>query len=588
MFRAILFLGSLLLTQKLLSGTRTKAEISHSKSSVILSVERTLICGESGESLKIACSLMVRNARAESTNGWSLSWFSKEKRFEQNTTKIVKNNSVLITSYVTVHSGDWLDRKIFKCVASRPKEPRSVSEEILSKSVVVGTKRRTMPKIVGLRFIEKFPGNTVEVFWRPTVNTKTMAFSLEYCLDDEDGELRIGCSRISLLKSQCRFRQKDFYNVPNTMGLVCKAALPLTAGVYTVHKLYVVAKDAAGCESVGDKHRFRLAFWRDPNPDPNITEVVMVPHAIVNLRVTSTKHRRVRIAWSDPWFVEGGADSRKYSIDYKCRKSDTWSKTESSRTGVILTHVDFDVYRPYDICRFCVAAQPFESGIRSPPVCVSTRLHEEVPAGSPRVTCSNSGCASTSDGLVRNVTITWTLPPREHWNGNLTKVKAIYRQQGDVHPSKHAEFFVTNETEAGEAVLSELAVNNSYLVQMVACNKEGCGSVGNAITIPALSSVSPRQRTRSFLQGGVIPVSILACIVGSMFILLVAYLIYMAWIWIQRRTNDRLSFLPTIFEPGIYEHVIYREGANLAEYNELGVQKYCSEEKSGLRVNYRY
>ena len=582
-----MFLGSLLLTLKQLSGTRTKAEISHSKSSVFLSVERTLICVESGESLKIACSLRIRNASAESTNDWSLSWFSKEERFGQNTTKIVKNNSVLITSYLTVHGADWLGRKIFRCVASQSKQPKSVSEEFLSKSVVVGTKPRTMAKIVGVRFIEKFPGNTVEIFWRPTVNTKTTAFSLEYCLDDEDGELRIGCPSISLLKSQCRFRQKDFYNMPNTMGLICKVELPLTVSVYTVHKLYVVAKDEAGCESVGDKHRFRLAFWRDPNPDPSITEAVMVPHAIVNLRVTSTKHRRVQITWSDPWFVEG-ADSRKYSIDYKCRKSDTWSRTESSRTGVILTHVDFDVYRPYDMCRFCVTAQPFKSGIRSPPVCASTRLHDEVPAGSPRVTCSKSGCASTSDGLVRNVTITWTLPPREHWNGNLTKVKVIYRQEGDVQRSRHAETSVTNETEAGETVLTGLAVNSSYVVQMLACNKEGCGSVGNTITIPALSSVSPRQRSRSFLEGNVIPVGIMACIVGSMFILLVAYLIYMAWISIQRRTNDRLSFLPTIFEPGIYEHVIYREGANLAEYNELGVQKYCSEEKSELRVNYTY
>lgn len=584
MFRPITFLSSLLLILKQLSGASTAAEIAHSQSSFILSVETAMICVESGESLKIACSLRVWNASAESTNGWSLSWFSKEKQFTQNTTKMVKNNSVL-TSYLTVHNADWLGRKIFICVASPSKEPKNGSGKLLSKSVVITTKPRTMPRIVGLRFIEKIVPNTVEVFWRPTIDSETTAYTLEYCFDDESEELGIGCSRISLLKSQCWFRQKDFYNVPNTMGFICKAAFSLTAGVYTVYKLYVIAQNEDGCESVGDEHRFRLAFWRDPNPDPNITEVVMVPHAILDVRVTSLKLRRVRIAWSDPWFVQG-ADFRKYSIGYKCRESDTWSRTESSRTEVTLTHTDFDVYRPYDLCRFCVTARPFKSGIRSQPVCASIRLHEEVPAGSPRVTCSNNGCATTSDGLERNVTITWTLPPREHWNGNLNKVKVIYRGQDDVH-RKHAEFSVTNQTEAGETVLTELGVNSSYVVQMVACNKEGCGSVGNAITIPALSVMSPSQRSRSFLHGGVIPVGVMACIVGSMFILLVAYLISMAWTWIQKRTNDRLSFLPSIFEPAIYEHVIYREGANLAEYSALGVQN-CADEKSGLRVNYIY
>ena len=123
---------------------------------------------------------------------------------------------------------DWLGRKIFRCVASRSKTAKECQRRIFEQVCCRWDKAAYNDKDCGSEVYRKIP--------TPTVNTKTMAFSLEYCLDDEDSELRIGCPWISLLKSQCRFRQKDFYNMPNTTSLICKVALPLTVRLYTVHK----------------------------------------------------------------------------------------------------------------------------------------------------------------------------------------------------------------------------------------------------------------------------------------------------------------------------------------------------------------
>lgn len=567
-FRVFLVYGCFLLASKLQSKVKAEGEEEPSKSAVTLSIDRRLICVNSGESLKVTCSLTVKDGKL-STNPWSLSWYAEGRRLRANSIETVKNNSTLASSVRMFVS--WPDQKLFTCVGNRSKGARNVSPRSLNSSVVVRVKPRATTAFVGLRFLERIPFKTVEAFWRP-IDFNSTVYTLKYCVEKTEEFFGPACPYYRSLKSKCLFRHKDYYKVPNTTGLICKASFKQTANIYAVHKLYI-ASHKAGCESASVVRRVRLAFWQDPNPSPNITELVIIPYPVKNLQVVATKQRTVHINWSDSWLVHG-KKTRKYTANFVCLKSKTHeSRIKCSQTTLSISSSDFTKYQPYDLCHFCVTAKTYENGLESKPVCTDIRLHEEVPADAPRITCAGDDCTFTSDGVERNVTITWTLPSQEEWNGILSNVKVIIRR--DIIGSRNEEIFVTNLTK-GETVLTGLAVNYSYTIRMVACNTEGCGGLGNEIQISALFIVT-QQKLGSRPTENEIPIILASFIGGSLLVFLGVYLVCMICTWVQKRQKDNRRLLPPVFEPASYDDVKNPVDADVVEYEVLDQQKHVRD-----------
>lgn len=577
MLRSIVFPLYFLLVVAQLSTqlSPTSAQNEQFKSPVILNVERPLVCTTSGESVKISCTL-TRIDGVKFKNDWEISWFSDGRKLNESV--MVKNDSVFI-SYLTLDV-TWSNERVFMCVGRALEKTTNISW-VLNSSLIVRLKPPAIANIIGLRFIEKALGKTVQVFWKPVNYLNSTTYTLKYCIDDTEEILgSAACPHYRSFAGKCLLRHRDYYKVPNTTGFVCKAEFKQTAGIYTVHKLYVATK-VAGCEGVSAERRFYLSFWKDPFPDPDITELVMVPYPITNLKVLATKQRIVELSWSDPRFE----NSREYTVGFKCLKSRNWSRRKHfGITNVTLTSRDIRHYHPYDLCRFCVTAKAYENGVGSEPVCVDIRLHEEVPTGVPTVTCVGHECKTTSDGTKRNVTLTWTLPAEEEWNGVLTKVKIFLR---DGRFARSMVMAVTNWSKS-ETVLTGLATNRSYVVQMVVCNKEGCGGLGNATEISALSADGAFSGGYS---GGSIGdnllVKLVSSIGGPLFILLGVYFAYVTWTWLQMRKDHRASLQPDIFEPISYESV-KEPDEDMAEYIVLDWKDQKQQKDSAdLRVFYK-
>lgn len=283
---------------------------------------------------------------------------------------------------------------------------------------------------------------------------------------------------------------------------------------------------------------------------------------------------QITLTWSDTSLVHY-TEIRMYRVRYKCSGDSTWNTTAYLfQPKLTLNSASFQNYQPYDLCRFCVTATIYqEDGIDSEPLCKDIRLHEEPPNSAPNITCSGNKCQSTRDAHTRNVSITWTLPPRRDWKGVLTEVRILYHnglEKSSENSSDYPNIIkipIRNNTTNGKTLLTGLSLNQTYSIAMVACNKEGCSHSGKSLTLPPLSLSShvihgdsgtglPTRKT----------IILVACIAT---VLLTAYLVYVSYTCVQTRKQLGPRIEIKLCEPSGYDVIMNNK--EKVEYDVLVV-----------------
>ncbi len=255
---------------------------------VTLTTEKRQICANRGDSLTLSCTLAVHGTK-KAFKKWTLSWYSEGTTFTKNVTKKWQNSSHL-TLYLRLNAV-WSGEKLFTCVASNAK----TSIKSLS---VIKVKSPGLCSIIGLRLMERALFDSVEIYWRPVKSSENVMYSLNICTEPEGLLLSQACPYYKTvpMNSSCFYREEDVYNVPNTKGFTCMVT-GINLDFYDNHRAYVSSKvEGESCEHrcSADK-RFYLSVFRDPFPEPDITEVVLIPAPIMRLRVITRAPREVSL-----------------------------------------------------------------------------------------------------------------------------------------------------------------------------------------------------------------------------------------------------------------------------------------------------
>jgi hypothetical protein len=156
----------------------------------------------------------------------------------------------------------------------------------------------------------------------------------------------------------------------------------------------------------------------------------------------------------------------------------------------------------------------------------------------------------------------WTLPPRTDWNGALTEVRLFYRnglekyaENSTNYPLKNIKVPIRNGTTTGRTILTGLSPNQTYWIEMVACNIEGCSHPGNAFKVsPAKLVLSGTEHED---QSDAMPVNkAIILIVTIAAVLLTVYLIYLSYSCVKTRRQMPPKIRLTLHEPTGYTVVL--------------------------------
>lgn len=205
-------------------------------------------------------------------------------------------------------------------------------------------------------------------------------------------------------------------------------------------------------------------------------------------------------------------------------------------------------------------------GLDSNPVCKSIRLSEESPSRAPDISCPKNYCQSTRDGHTRNVSIAWSLPPPQNWNGVITEVRIYYDNGVEKSPRDQniVKIPVRHNTTNRATLLKRLLINRTYSITMVACNKAGCSAPGKPFILPPypLPTLPPEGRSAALQTNKLV---FITCAVA---VLLAAYLTYVVYSSLQRRKRLPPKIDIKLSEPSGY--TIIENGLRL-EYDVLVV-----------------
>lgn len=258
---------------------------------VIISVEKRKICANKGNILTLRCTLSIQQ-RKESFKNWTLTWSTDGMNLRENVTEQWKNSSHL-SANVKIHTS-WSGNKLFRCVASRNGSRNA--KTFINSSTLVKVTTPTPCEMIGFRLVERPLVDSLELYWRPVTSSKNLVYSLNVCTEPYGlsmTELCASYSAIRITNSSCYQREKDVYNVPNTKGFTCMATnFGLTLYDF---RAYISSKlDGDNCENkCSIERRYYLSTFQEPYPEPDITEVVLIPTSITNLRVIARVPREV-------------------------------------------------------------------------------------------------------------------------------------------------------------------------------------------------------------------------------------------------------------------------------------------------------
>ena len=528
-----------------------KADRSINSSGLSLRIEDHLPCVHEEESIKLTCTFS-RIFNVNKTAGWKIVWRSEGAIIDQNYSKI-SQNSTTITSILTVYV-NWPKDKVFTCVAAHYEGP------VMNASVTLNT----MPQqihIIGVRFIEGSEHKLVEIYWKQREELNYI-YSLIYTIEEDDEE-DIFDKLYVINHIECHERFNDAYRVPNTTGHICKASIKGTA-FHTLMEYRVHVNTTRGrCQSAGPIKKFMLSYFGNDS-GPNKYDQVLIPHPVSKFTVHVAR-QRVKLTWSNP---DNIIKKRSYRLTYNCSEFEAKKEIRIGKTDLTLYRSDFPTYRPYALCAFCIQVFLEASDVPSEPICREARLHEEAPSTPPKITCNGNECVTTGDERFRNVTVTWSLPPRETWNGVLTHVRLTYRPEGN--GSRYRSINERNITRRF-TVLPRLALRKRYIVQAVLCNEEGCSGYGNAASFgygnASSLSVSPKQPMPANK-----PDSHVAIVISlGIGIVLVVILGIFVW-WVKQRVKEREAKrkpLPKLDETSEYDNVS-SDRMEDKEYDDFG------------------
>jgi hypothetical protein len=255
-----------------------------------------VICANKGDTITLSCTLAVNDSKNASKK-WTLSWQSEGRTFAENVTNRWQNSSHF-TSYLTLNavwSGDL--EKLFTCVASGLVNNTKTKLYIKATSLVK-IKESDSCSIIGFRLLERPVIDVLELYWRPSESLENVKYSLNICTEPVwllQNEVCPHYKRIHL-NSSCFYRQRDVYKVPNTKGFTCMTKVK-DLRLYDYQRAYISSRvQGDSCEHrCSAEKRFYLTIFRDPIPEPDYTEVVLIPAPVVKLRVITHAPRQVRL-----------------------------------------------------------------------------------------------------------------------------------------------------------------------------------------------------------------------------------------------------------------------------------------------------
>lgn len=200
------------------------------------------------------------------------------------------------------------------------------------------------------------------------------------------------------------------------------------------------------------------------------------------------------------------------------------------------------------------------NGMISEPLCKEIRLYEEPPSSAPEISCPGNECLSTRDGHARNVSIAWTLPPREHWNGVLSEVRIFYRNSlgNSSHYWNSIKVPVQNNTGNGHTLLTGLSANKIIFIYMLACNKEGCSSPGKTFRVPPSPLGVTSFNTLDPAPGSTVSKAVIALATIAGFIL-TACLVCVSYACIRTRRNLQPTIQLKLCETSGYDVIMHDE-----------------------------
>ena len=490
-----------------------------------------LSCAQQNESIVLKCTFNDSqgiNINKSKPTVCGISWHSEGVIIAESNSEIMQNSTIIIST-LTVHV-DWEKHKVFTCFATCKGNVSETSR--LNASLTLYTMPR-QTEITGTRLIEKKDGKFLEIYWK---QDKGLNYSLVYTVDDDI------CTDEMISDVECSYRDNNVYRVPNTKGDICKASIKTVCALIE-YKMYVVTTKGQ-CSSNGKTQKRELSYF-GKDPGPNRAELVLIP-CPVSVLCVRVAMRRVELTWT----TNGSANlisSRTYLLKFNCTEFDEQNKRIKVEK-VTLYSKDFPNYKPYSLCQFCIQVYVGPSkhpNVYSEPLCQTTRLHEEKPSEPPKITCGKQ-CPATMHGRFRNVTVMWSLPPRETWNGDLTHITIIYGQREN--GSRH-EQIIDRNISRGLTVLKRLKGNTSYAIQMATCNKEGCSSYGNASILTTSFDQNPQKQGSTKSSNDVLPWIIGSSIVAISILLV---LTLMVWQYCRKRNENRTSSetsLPNVTEP---------------------------------------
>ena len=526
--------------------------MSNEYSGISLSVGETSRCVEYKRRIKLTCSLQASNVNKYNLSGLNLKWHtgSSSNFIGRHSIEILRNNTTIASTIIVYVN--WTRNEVFTCFSA-------VKSGLVLNASVTLTTMPPQTQIEGLRYIEQKDAKVIELYWK-----QNMEFNYNYTLryeisTDDNDDYYDHANRGSIDDSECMLLGRDIYQVPNTKGHTCKAVIH-DDELFQLYKVHLETSQGK-CRTSGPVQEFKLEHYGE---NTGVTKVV-IPYPVENMTV-SVAMRRVELAWSKP--SHSVIQQRWYRVMYNCSELKQQFKTVKEQTNLTLYDRDFHPYVPYANCQFCIQVHLEQSNnVFSEPLCRKARLHEEVPSEPPTITCTDDECATAKEGRFRNITVTWSLPPRKTRNGVLTQVAMIYKSLAE---AKYSRVMESNLTQ-GFTVLAKLEQNTTYMVKMAACNSQGCSQESNSSVVHSGKQVQnqPTKLSNNVATSStvfvIIIISVIVIIIARIFVGIVVYVL-------QKRTRQRQeNQLPDVNESfDIYE-VVSSVRVNSTEYDELNV-----------------
>ena len=455
-----------------------------------------------GVGLKINCSYSLTEGSSLKVNWSEIFWQWNKRRFK-NHKSISQCLSILHIEKVW-----WLGKQTFFCVYKGYTSNKIELIENKTLVIISGERPKYVPR-PSIQWIE----DVVEITWKPNKDNDTMSginYTVEYFVSSRN------IQNIKTILGFCgNFLLNDCSN--RKIYHCITSFRPFLGKTYNVK---LVAENKFGKTS-GETAKVVIPLFQQK----------MMLKPVKDVRVYLTKSGAVRMRWTDaPYY--GKMEIKK--VKYNCEGSTIINFTRSDTF-----EISKDKLPAFTYCTFCVSRRRYLEGQFSCDECKVLRTAEDIPTGVPKLKlCEHNACPSTYFGTYRNVTISWTLPHRQSWNGKINRLLIFYYER----KKRMLQNITIRRANVSELTLNKLQIDRMYYVYMVMCTNAGCSGKSNVIHIPGFlkSSVSSELPFFSDKANTGLVVGLTLAILGMCFVFIFVLL------FVKRR---EVEILPPLQEP---------------------------------------